>query len=74
MQSLLVQFFRFSESRKFTIPDNSDRARPVWCLFSKNGLEHFVLIEKSKQFSNSLTFPFLGDTELQFAQLSIMSI
>ena len=47
---------------------NANRARAVWCLLSRNRLEHLVFIEKSKQYFNNLTFPFFGDTKLQFAQ------
>ena len=41
-------------------------ANVVWCL-SKNRLDHFVFIQKNLQIFNSLTFPFLADTKLQFA-------
>ena len=33
-----------------------------------NRLQHFVSIEKSKHYFNSLAFPFLPDTKLQFAR------
>ena len=37
------------------------------CL-AKNRLEDFVFTEKNKHYFNSLTFPYMADTKLQFAR------